>query len=62
MNRYQVWHVDVPMEYVDAGSGLAARQDFARRHHKPVSECRARRLISPPARVFSDGTSIRDEP
>lgn len=62
MYTYQCWHVHVPQEYIRARSSFAARQVFAKRHHKQVSECMARRRRDAPLRTFSDGTSIRSEP
>lgn len=64
MSTYQCWHVDVPQENIGAASSFAARQEFARRHRKQVSECMARRQRDPVDRptVFADGTSIRNEP
>lgn len=50
MSTYQCWHVDVPQEYIEAPSGFAARQEFAKKHHKQVSECMARRRLDPPER------------
>lgn len=61
MSIYQCWHVDVPQEYVEASSSFAARQYFARRHRKQVSEVMARLRHDPVRRVFLDGTGIRDE-
>lgn len=72
MGTYQCWHVHIPQEYVDAESSFAARKIFAAKHNKQVSECMARlrgnavhdRIVDRlnGRRVFSDGTSIRDEP
>lgn len=78
MNLYDVWHVNVPSEKLRSISGFQARKEFAAKHHKQVSECMARRIYANPppaisnltttkppdrpARTFSDGTSIRDEP
>lgn len=50
MNTYQCWHVDVPQEYIEAATSFAARQAFARKHHKQVSECMARRRLDTPER------------
>lgn len=62
MRKYQCWHVDIPTETIEALSSFAARQYFARRHRKQVSECMARLVHPPLLRTFSDGTSIRNEP
>lgn len=62
MRKYQCWHVHVPAETIEASSSFAARQYFAKRHRKQVSECMARLVHPPLHRPFSDGTSIRSEP
>lgn len=53
MNTYQCWHVHVPQEYIEAPTSFAARQAFARKHHKQVSECMARLRIPPPERQMA---------
>lgn len=40
---YQVWHVDVPMEYIEAFDSFSARKAFAEKHRKPLLECMARK-------------------
>lgn len=50
MNIYQCWHIDIPQEYVEAASSFAARQAFAKKHHKQVSECMARWRAEAPDR------------
>lgn len=65
MNTYQCWcpyDKSVPTEFKKAETSFAARQEFARKFRKQVTDIVARRQWEKMPRVFSDGTGIRDEP
>lgn len=54
MNRYQCWcpiDARLPNQVIESQNSFGARQEYARRHHRQVSDIAARRQYDAPERL-----------